>query len=109
MLWITESPENLTILIPPEVENVKPTKETSLSLNSMMLNQEVFLPWLPLWLDNPSPLLLMPITFNSILLEFSKIVKLLLITELLLLDIPLMLGLLKTHGEPVGEKKDILD
>jgi len=49
----------------------------------------------------------MPITSNSILLESSLTVKTASTMELPLLDLPLMLGSLKTLGEPVGEKMDI--
>ena len=106
---ITELSLKILILIKLEMDHVKLKLDLSKSLNSPMLDKEVLKPQPLLLLNNQYPLLLMLLTSNSILMVSFLIVRHLLITELLLLDIPQMLGLLKTPGLNLGEKKDISD
>merc|ERR1712216_327979 len=100
---------NQPTLTNPFPEDVNLKEETLKSLHTLMLNKEMLNNSLLLLLNNQYPSLLMPITSNSIAQESFLTVKLNLIMESLLLDTPLKLGSLKTHGENHGEKKDILD
>eukprot|EP00178_Gracilaria_changii_P001654 TRINITY_DN1236_c2_g1_i2.p2 TRINITY_DN1236_c2_g1~~TRINITY_DN1236_c2_g1_i2.p2 ORF type:complete len:112 (+),score=15.41 TRINITY_DN1236_c2_g1_i2:542-877(+) len=54
-------------------------------------------------------LLLMPTNGLATEVEFSTVVELLLIMEFYLLVQLIVIGKLRIHGEPVGEKVDILD
>jgi hypothetical protein len=101
---------NLLILIKLLTKNVNLIKENSKSLNSLMSALDQPQDYKKLLLNKLSLLPLMLLTGNSIHQELSLTVKLLLITELPLLDILIKVnGSLKTLGDLVGEKKDILD
>lgn len=108
-LKIMDSFLKMNILMLPEIKLVKSIKDLKNFPAGMMFHPEMFLTLLMPLLNNPYLLPLMLITSNSMVVVFSKIVILNLITELPLLDILKKLGLLKTPGELDGENPDTLD
>lgn len=116
-LWTTLSNGSSKTVLPLKTnthinqltENAKLPKELSISHHSKMSLLEMLILLLPLLLNNQFPSLLMLKTSNSTIQEFSLTAVIHLITESPLLDTLLMLGLLKTLGENLGEKKDTLD
>jgi len=108
-LKIMESLLNQNMLIPLEMELVNKTVDLKNLLPTLMLDQKMLMLLPVLLLNNQSLLPLMPTISNSMVEVSSVNVVNNLITELLLLDILLKPGLLKTLGDHHGVKVDILD